>query len=84
MMINKLLRLLSITGLILALSACADFNWRQSLYDIGDQYACQQHEEKISGPGGAVVACNDPAHPDRSRYQDYKNKRDADDQASTS
>lgn len=56
---------------------CAGFDWRQSLYEIGDQHACQQHNEAKVGKAGATVECSNPDHPDRSRYRDYQQAKDA-------
>ena len=62
--------------LITALGGCSDTRWQRLFYDVGDQYSCQQRG--ANQPTGAARAgqCADATHPDRSRYDDYRQARE--------
>jgi hypothetical protein len=60
----------------LALGACTTASWQRLLYDVGDDYACQQRGANHRDAEAHAVQCADASHPDRTRYEDYKAARD--------
>lgn len=58
------------------LAACTTASWQQLFYDVGDNYACQQAGTHLRDAKARASQCTDTAHPDRSRYQDYKAARE--------
>ncbi len=57
------------------LSGCSTAPWQQWLYDIGDNYACQQAGAHQRTAEARASQCADAQHPDRRRYEDYQAAR---------
>ena len=62
--------------LCLLQTGCANDGWQRLLYDVGDQYACQQSHVKQRDERARGAQCADTGHPDRTRYDDYQAARE--------
>lgn len=62
---------------VLMLSSCANDPWQRMFYDVGDQYACTQSNNKKLGETARDAACADPSNPARSSYDTYTKQREA-------
>lgn len=58
------------------LAGCAEAGWQRLFYDVGDQLACQQRGAHQGVAAARAAECGDAGHPDRSRYDDYREARE--------